>query len=307
MKFYSANEIAKIWGVSGQFVRRYCKEGKIPEAVFENGTWLIPEGTNKPGSPIITRTVEMSPLLKKVLYQQERNNHFGIYEYIQLNTAYSSNRMASNRLKRQQVETIYRTSRIDPGFEPVKIDDVLEIINHIAAMDFVIRSALNPLTSDYVKKLHYLLTYGTFADRQQYLGSGTFRTKPPRLYKDAAATPNEILRKLNQLVMTYEKDSTDLHKILAFHVHLEQIRPFSDYNGRVGRLILMKECLRYGIDPFIIDDKHRAAYNRGIAMWDEDPSILTGVVIQAQKRFQNQMDTCRLFEYHRTQNPRKLL
>lgn len=201
---------------------------------------------------------------------------------------------------------IYRKNRIDPGFEPVKIDDILEIINHLAAMDFVIRTALDPLTSDYVKKLHYLLTYGTFADRRQYLGSGTYRTKPPRLYKETAAAPNQIAKKVNQLVMNYEKDSADLHRILDFHAHFEQIRPFDDYNGRVGRLIMMKECLRYDIDPFIIDDKRRAAYNRGIAVWDEDPSVLTDTVLQAQKRFQNQMDTCRLFEYCRPVNPRRL-
>lgn len=230
MKFFTTREMATQWGISVQLVRKYLKDGRIPSAVLQDGGWLIPEGTEKPRSPA-RKLPEMSPLLKKILYQQERNNHFGIYEYIQLNTAYSSNRMASNHLKRQQVEMIYHKNRIDPGFEPVKIDDILEIINHLAAMDFVIHTALDPLTSDYIKKLHYLLTYGTFTDRRQYLGSGTFRTKPPRLYKETAAAPNEIARKLNQLVMTYEKDSVDLHKILDFHARFEQIRPFSDYNG----------------------------------------------------------------------------
>lgn len=100
--------------------------------------------------------------------------------------------MASNRLKRQQVESIYRTKRIDPGFEPVKVEEIPEVINHLGAMDFVIRTALEPLTSDYVKKLHYLLTYGIYADRKQYFGSGTFRTKPPRLYKHTTEDPREI-------------------------------------------------------------------------------------------------------------------
>lgn len=167
-------------------------------------------------------------------------------------------------------------------------------------------TALEPLTSDYVKKLHYLLTYGTYADRKQYFGSGTFRTKPPRLYKDTAADPREIARKLNKLVMDYEKESADLEKILEFHVCFERIRPFADYNGRVGRLILIKECLRYGVDPFILDDKRRTAYYRGIARWDEDSSVLMETVLQAQARFQNQMETCMLMEYCRPANPRKL-
>ena len=188
----------------------------------------------------------------------------------------------------------------------MKVVDILEGLNHLGARDFVIRTALEPLTSDYVKQLHYLLTYGTYADRKQYFGSGTFRTKPPRLYKDTAAAPREIARKLNKLVMDYEKESADLEKILEFHVRFERIRPFADYNGRVGRLILIKECLRYGVDPFILDDKRRTAYYRGIAWWDEDSSVLMETVLQAQARFQNQMETCMLMEYCRPANPRKL-
>ena len=275
------------------------------EWVLQLETLNLPENTEKPGAQV-REEVEVTPFLKKLRYQQERNNHFGIYEYLQLNAAYSSNRMASNRLKRQQVESIYRTNRIDPGFEPVKVDDILEVLNHLGAMDFVIRTALEPLTSDYVKKLHYLLTYGTYADRKQYFGSSTFRTKPPRLYKDTAADPREIARKLNKLVMDYEKESADLEKILEFHVRFEQIRPFADYNGRVGRLILIKECLRYGVDPFILDDKRRTAYYRGIARWDDDSSVLMETVLQAQARFQTQMETCMLMEYCRPANPRKL-
>ncbi len=305
MKFLTTRETATKWGVSRQMVLKYATGGHIPGAILKDGRWMIPENTEKPGAQV-REEVEVTPFLKKLRYQQERNNHFGIYEYLQLNTAYSSNRMASNRLKRQQVESIYRTNRIDPGFEPVKVDDILEVLNHLGVMDFVIRTALEPLTSDYVKKLHYLLTYGTYADRKQYFGSGTFRTKPPRLYKDTAADPREIARKLNKLVMDYEKEFADLEKILEFHVRLERIRPFADYNGRVGRLILIKECLRYGVDPFILDDKRRTAYYRGIARWDEDSSVLMETVLQAQSRFQNQMETCMLMEYCRPANPRKL-
>ena len=195
MKFLTTRETAVKWGVSRQMVLKYVSGGHISGAILKDGRWMIPENTEKPGAQV-REEVEITPFLKKLRYQQERNNHFGIYEYLQLNAAYSSNRMASNRLKRQQVESIYRTNRIDPGFEPVKVDDILEVINHLGAMDFVIRTALEPLTSDYVKKLHYLLTYGTYADRKQYFGSGTFRTKPPRLYKDTAADPREIARKL---------------------------------------------------------------------------------------------------------------
>ncbi len=307
MKFYTVKEMAISWGVSVQLVRKYLSDGRIPGAFLQGKSWLIPENAEKPGLPPREQP-DMSQFLKKVLYQQIRNNHFGIYEYIQLNMAYSSNRMASNRLTREQIEMIYRRDRIDPGFEPVKIDDVLEIVNHIDAMNFVISSAMHPLTIEYIKKLHYMLTNGTFSDGRQHFDCGTFRTKSViKKYRETAVAPKQILKTMTSLVLAYEKENADLRKILDFHVRFERIRPFADYNGRVGRLIMLKECLRYGIDPFIVDDKHRALYYRGIIMWDDDPSVLTEAVLQAQKRFRSQMDTCRLFEYHRTQNPRKLL
>ena len=104
---------------------------------------------------------------------------------------------------------------------------------------------------------------------------------------------------VGDLIKNYEKISVGLLQILDFHVQFERIHPFDDYNGRVGRIIMMKECLRHDIAPFIIDDKRRGAYNRGIVQWDTDPEILQNVVCEAQKRFQNKLDTCQLMQYHR--------
>ena len=128
MKFLTTRETAAKWGVSRQMVLKYVSGGHISGAILKDGRWMIPENTEKPGAQV-REEVEVTPFLKKLRYQQERNNHFGIYEYLQLNTAYSSNRMASNRLKRQQVESIYRTNRIDPGFEPVKVEVVARAIS----------------------------------------------------------------------------------------------------------------------------------------------------------------------------------
>ena len=103
MKLYTAEDTATLWGISVQMVRRYCRENKVPGAVQTEQGWMIPEGTPKPGAQMVRETPP-TPLVKKILYQRERNNHFGIYEYIQVNLAYSSSRMASNRLPRNQVE-----------------------------------------------------------------------------------------------------------------------------------------------------------------------------------------------------------
>ena len=294
MKLYSVNETAAIWGVSGAMVRRYCKEGKVPGAVQTELGWQIPEGTPKPGAQSVRETPQ-TPLVKKILYQRERNNHCGIYEYIQVNLAYSSSRMASNRLTRNQVEEMYRTKRITASFEPTKVDDIVEMMNHFICMRYVVDNITAPLTVSFVKQVHYFLTYGTYADQSHKTGVGEFRIKPAKL----GSPQQKINKEVADLIKAYERKAVKLEGILNFHVQFERIHPFDDYNGRVGRILMVKECLRYGIDPFIIDDKRRGEYNRGIAQWDTNPDILQKVVCEAQKRFQNKLDTCRLMQYHR--------
>ena len=294
MKLCTAREMADSWDVTIQLVRRYCKDGKVPNAVLAEQGWMIPEGTLKPGTELKKETPP-TPLVKKILYQRERNNHFGIYEYIQVDLAYSSSRMASNRLTRQQVEEIYRTNRISPSFEATKVDDIVEMMNHFICMRYVVDNVTVPLTVSFVKQVHHFLTYGTYADQNHKTGVGEFRIKPDKL----GIPPQQINKAMADLIKGYERKAAKLEQILAFHVQFERIHPFDDYNGRVGRILMVKECLRYGIDPFIIDDKRRGAYNRGIAQWDTDPEILQKVVCEAQKRFQNKLDTCRLMQYHR--------
>ena len=294
MKLCTAREMADSWDVTIQLVRRYCKDGKVPNAVLTEQGWMIPEGTLKPGTEI-KRETPQTPLVKKILYQRERNNHFGIYEYIQVNLAYSSSRMASNRLTRNQVEEMYRTKRITASFEPTKVDDIVEMMNLFICMRYVVDNITAPLTVSFIKQVHHFLTYGTYADQSHKTGVGEFRIKPAKL----GSPPQKINKEVADLIKVYERKSAKLDGILNFHVQFERIRPFDDYNGRVGRILMVKECLRYGIDPFIIDDNRRGEYNRGIAQWDTNPEILQKVVCEAQKRFQNKLDTCRLMQYHR--------
>ena len=294
MKLYSVNETAAIWGISGAMVRRYCKEGKVPGAVQTELGWQIPEGTPKPGAQMVRETPP-TPLVKKILYQHERNNHFGIYEYIQVDLAYSSSRMASNRLTRQQIEEIYRTNRISPAFEATKVDDIVEIMNHFICMRYVVDNITAPLTVSFVKQVHHFLTYGTYADQNHKTGVGEFRIKPDKL----GIPPQQINKAMVELIKGYERKAAKLEQILAFHVQFERIHPFDDYNGRVGRILMVKECLRYGIDLFIIDDKHRRAYFDGIQNWEQNPALLTKVVTEAQKRFKGKREVFKLMEYHR--------
>ena len=169
MKLCSVQETAERWEVSERLVRRLCVEGRIPEAVLEEGSWMIPSNAQKPERKKIEKREKPKPCLtafaKRVVYQRNKNNHYGIYEYIQVNLTYSSNRMASNRLTRNEVEEVYRTNKITTSFEPVKVDDIIETINHFAAVRYVVDNISAPLTHTLIKKLHLILTYGTYADR----------------------------------------------------------------------------------------------------------------------------------------------
>ena len=298
MKLCSAREMATRWGISIQLVRRYCKEGKIADAVLSEQGWMIPEGALKPGV-LAAREPVITPLVKRILYERERNNHYGIYEYIQVNLAYSSSRMASNRLTLMQVEDIYRTNKIATAFEPTKVDDIIEIKNHFIAMRYIVDNIHAPLSVDFIRQIHYLLSYGTHADIYHKTGVGEFRTQEAKLDQTATTPPQGIIAALNDLLRTYEKKDATLDQIMDFHVRFEQIRPFEDYNGRVGRIIMMKECLRYGITLFIIDDKRRSGYMKGVRNWNTDRSVLLETVWQAQERLHSKMDICRMMQYHR--------
>ena len=297
MNFYTAKQIAEKWDMSVQLVRRYCKEGRIKSAFQYEGQWLIPENAKAPDA-CDEEEKRTPPLLKKMLYQMERNNHVGIYEYVQVNLAYSSSRMASNRLTRQQVQEIYRTNRISLSFEATKVDDIIEIANHFMCMRYVLEQAEVPLTTDFIKRVHYLLVHGTYSDKRNKVSVGAFRSTTAKWGVKA----DRISKELAMLLQNYEKKSVDLEQILDFHVRFEYIHPFDDYNGRVGRLLMIKECLRHNVDPFIIDDKRSGAYKRGIANWDTDPEMLKTVAYEAQKRFQGKLEVCQLMQYHRPPN-----
>ena len=302
MNFCSVRETAEKWGVSERFVRKLCKEGRIENVVWDEKTWLIPSGIEKPERKKYERKTgeialnpDLSEYAKRIVRQRIKNNHYGIYEYIQLNLTYSSNRMASNRLTRNEVEEIYRTNKITSSFEPAKVDDIIETVNHFAAVRFIIDNITEPLTGVMIRKLHHILTYGTYADRKEKIRPGEYRVSKT----DIGVPAKEITGAVTAMIREYEKGLITLNRILDFHVRFERIRPFEDYNGRLGRLIMPKECLRHEIDPFIIDDKRRSVYLGGILSWDDDPKLFRELAQGAQARLRGKWDLFRLMEYCR--------
>ena len=252
MEYITVKEAAQEWDIAERTVRKYCDQGKIEGAIHAGSLWVIPMDATRPNNA--DKSTTLKPLANKVAYQKSKNNHFGIYEYLQVNLAYSSSRMASNRLTREQVIEIYRTGKISVAFEPMKIDDLVEIVNHFRAGQYMVDTITEQITTIWFRKLHHKLFRGTRADQEGTLHIGEYRTTPDKFGVDAATIPAA----LSSLITEYEsKKNITLRDILDFHARFEAIHPFEDGNGRVGRILMVKECLRHGIDPFIIDDKHR--------------------------------------------------
>ncbi|MBR4290553.1 MAG: Fic family protein [Oscillospiraceae bacterium] len=283
-------------------VRRHCSQGRVPGAIQKDGAWLIPEGTKRP--PKIERpeeATELPPLAKKLIRQKKKKNFHGLYDYVQTDLTYSSSRMASNRLTRQQVETIFKKGKVSVSFEPMKVSDLVEVLNHCVCVDYILDHVEEPLSQKFIKHLHYQLTFGTVDERRKKVTPGQYRTKNSYRTEPFMSPPDRISEKLKALVAEYESlDEVDRREILDFHVRFERIFPFEDCNGRIGRLIMFKECLRHEVMPFILDDKRRSRYLEGIREWDDDPGILSEVVMEAQSRFDAQIQLQNLAEHRQS-------
>ena len=292
MKYISVKEAAEKWGVSQTMVRRYCGQDRIPNAMCQNGTWLIPSTAKKPdkSEPILPAR-DLLPLARKLVRQKKKKNYHGLYDYVQIDLTYSSSRMASNRLTRLQVETIFRKGKVRESFEPMKVSDLVEVMNHCVCIDYIIDHVTEPLTQKFIQQLHYLLMFGTVDHRQKRVTPGVYRTTDTNKRTRAVPPPGKINSMMNLLLNHYEGlYEIGRTEILDFHVQFEKTVPFEDGNGRIGRLIMFKECLRHGVMPFILDDKHRSQYIEGLEAWPDDRMTLMGVVAAAQDRFENEVN-----------------
>ena len=300
MEYMTVKEAAEKWNTSVQVVRRFCRQERIAGVVQQEGAWLIPKYAKKPGraEPMEAGAAILPALAQKLLRQKKKKSFHGLYDYVQINLTYSSCRMASNRLTRQQVETIFTKGKVSVSFEPMKVSDLVEVLNHCVCVDYVLDHAQEPLTPKFIKDLHYQLVFGTVDDRRKRVAPGQYRSPKSSRKVPFMLPADQISSKLKALIAEYEAlTEVERRDILSFHVRFERIFPFEDCNGRIGRLILFKECLRHDVMPFIIDDKRRNRYLEGLREWDDDPGILTEVVMEAQSRFDAQIQLQNLSEH----------
>lgn len=299
MEYITVKEAAEKWNTSVQVVRRFCRQERIAGVVQQEGAWLIPKYAKKPGraEPMEAGAAILPALAQKLLRQKKKKSFHGLYDYVQINLTYSSCRLASNRLTRQQVETIFTKGKVSVSFEPMKVSDLVEVLNHCVCVDYILDHTQEPLTPKFIKELHYQLVFGTVDDRLKRVAPGQYRSPKSSRRVPFMLPAEQISSKLKALIAEYEAlTGVECRDILRFHVRFERIFSFEDCNGRIGRLILFKECLRHNVMPFIIDDKRRTRYLEGLREWDDDPGILTEVVMEAQSRFDAQIQLQNLSE-----------
>lgn len=294
MKYMSVAEIAKKWGVSERSVRGYCADGKIPDAFLTGKTWNIPETAEKPDR--INKHIDAPKTLLQVLRAEKKAKlHGGIYHKIQIELTYNSNHIEGSRLTHDQTRYIFETNTIGISDGVMRVDDIVETSNHFKCVDMVIDNAGHPLSESFIKQLHLVLKSGTSDSRLDWFAVGDYKKLPNEVGGRDTTPPEQVSSQMKELIAEYNgiKVKT-LDDILDFHYKFESIHPFQDGNGRVGRLIMFKECLRYNIVPFIVDDDMKMFYYRGLGEWPRERGYLRDTCLSAQDKFKTYLDYFRV-------------
>ena len=294
MRYLSTAEIAKKWDVSERSVRNYCANGRVPGAFLTRKMWNIPENAAKPERS--NKKKEKPTTLLDILQNEKANKYSGgIYHKTQIDLTYNSNHMEGCRLTHDQTRYIFETNTIGIEKEVLNVDDVIETANHFRCIDMIIDRAKLSLTEKIIKELHLILKNGTSDSRKDWFAVGNYKNLPNEVGGMETALPEEVANKMKKLLSEYNnKEEKNFEDILDFHVKFERIHPFQDGNGRVGRLIMFKECLKYNIVPFIIEDHLKMFYYRGLKEWDNEKGYLTDTCMTAQDRYKAYLDYFRI-------------
>ena len=294
MKYISVAEAAKKWSVSERSVRGYCAGGKIGGAFLTGKTWNIPETAKKPDR-INKKTDAPKTLLKVLKAEKAAKLHGGIYHKIQIDLTYNSNHIEGSRLTHDQTRYIFETNTIGVSDEAVKVDDVVETANHFKCIDMVIDSANYALSEAFIKQLHAVLKSGTSDSRLDWFVVGDYKRLPNEVGGMDTTAPENVGTEIKKLLAEYNSIANKtFDDLLDFHYRFERIHPFQDGNGRVGRLLLFKECLRNNIVPFIIEDDLKMFYYRGLKEWRNERGYLRDTCLSAQDRFKKYLDYFRI-------------
>ena len=294
MAYISVTTFAQRYGISERTARNYCAAGKIEGAFLTGKTWNIPEDAKLPDRKN-ARKDKVMPLLTILREQKAMKMKGGIYHKVQIDLTYNSNHIEGSRLTHEQTRYIFETNTIGMTKENVNVDDIVETVNHFRCIDLILDRTEERLTEHLIKELHGILKTGTSDSRKDWFAVGDYKRVPNEVGGQETCLPEDVHRQMKELLATYNaKKQKGIEDILDFHVRFERIHPFQDGNGRMGRLIMFKECLANGIVPFIITDELKMFYYRGLREWGHANGYLADTCLSAQDQFKAILDYYRV-------------
>ena len=280
------SDLTKLLGLSSRTVAKVGKGEKLSRRVMEKLADFFGCSPEE-----LCREVSDNPILQTLREEKEAKISGGLYHELQVRMTYNSNHIEGSRLTEDQTRLIFETNTLNVG-DGVPVDDVLETVHHFRAIDYVIDSADQVLTEDIIKELHYILKHDTKDSTLDWFAVGDYKKRPNVVGGRETAKPKDVPAQMKKLLDEYNaKQDITVNDIIAFHAEFEKIHPFQDGNGRVGRLIALKECLRFCIVPFLIEDSKKTFYYRGLSEWDNEKGWLTDTCLDGQDTFRRLLET----------------
>ncbi len=226
-------------------------------------------------------------LLELLQEEKEMRLKGGLYHQTQIKLAYNSNRIEGSRLSEEQTRYIYETNTINTApEETADVDDIMETVNHFSCFDYMLTHADEELTEDMIKEFHRLLKRGTSDERKVWFRVGDYKARANMVGGMKTVAPSKVSGEMRKLLDDYHaREHITVEDIIEFHFRFESIHPYQDGNGRVGRIIMFKECLRHDIMPFIIDEEHKLFYYRGLKEYKSEKGYLTDTCLSAQDEY----------------------
>ena len=290
IKYITVGAAADIWQISERSVRNYCAQGRIEGALLEGKTWKIPSTAQKPDRKPRHSFAEET-LLAFLKREKEAGLKGGIYHKIQIDLTYNSNHIEGSKLTHDQTRYIFETKTIGITDKAVKVDDIVETVNHFRCIDLIIEGANTRLSESFIKQLHFILKSGTSDSQKSWFRVGDYKMLENEVGGSDTTKPAEVAAAIKALLKEYNsKSKITFDDILDFHVRFESIHPFQDGNGRVGRLIMFKECLKHNIVPFIITEELKMYYYRGIKNWKDERGYLRDTCLTGQDEMKKELD-----------------
>lgn len=283
-KGLTKTELTEKLGISSRTVAKISRGEKIAGHVLKKIADFLGCTAEE-----LCRSVSDNTLLQTLRDEKSIRMSGGLYHELQVRMTYNSNHIEGSKLSEDQTRLIFETNTVNVG-ERIPVDDIIETVNHFRAIDYVIDVAEEPLTESIVKELHRILKQSTKDSTLSWFAVGDYKKRPNVVGGRETVKPKDVPVRMKALLDDYAALPTvTVNDIIRFHYSFERIHPFQDGNGRVGRLIALKECLRYGIVPFIIEDSKKMFYYRGLSEWEQEPGYLMDTCLDGQDTFRKLM------------------